>query len=298
MKTKNLILSGSLFVGLFIFNACNNNETKVTPESGDINTDVIEQEIALEDLEESVFDELDSYFAEEIELAGISGLKSAAEDDKPIGCPTITIDRPEDAKYPKIVTFDFGIENCEDRFGRIKRGQVIVTVTDRHWNEGATRTVEFKDFYVNDNSITGSKINKNEGKDEDNHWYFSHVIDVTIETTEGITWNRKVDKIRTMVAGDETKAPRDDAFLITGTSSGTSSKGYSVSRKITTPVYRERVCRFPLSGIIEIIRTKDEVSTTIWLDYGNAETCDYKATVTNAEGEIKEIALGRRFKKK
>ena len=296
MKTRNLFLSGSLFIGLLMFNACDNSD-KIDPNSN-IDTNLVEQEAALEDLEESIFDEVDAYLSQELELSAVSGLKSASADSVEQGCPTVLVDRPEDEKYPKVVTFDFGTENCEDRFGRIKRGKVIVTVTGPHWVEGSERTVEFEDFYVNDNSVTGSKKHKNEGKNEEGQWYFSTTIDVTHETTEGISWTRKVDRIRTMVAGDDTRNPWDDAFTISGTSSGSSSEGYSVTREITTPLYRERVCRFPLSGTVEIIRTKDGVSKTVWLDHGDGETCDNKATVTNEEGEVKEISLGKRFKKK
>ncbi|MGQ1785944.1 MULTISPECIES: hypothetical protein [unclassified Saccharicrinis] len=297
MKTKNLILSGMLMAGLFMFNACDKNDSAVM-DSDDVDTDVVEQSVSIEDLEESIFDEIDVYLSQESELAAVSELKSALEDDEPQGCPTVYVDRPEDARYPKVVTFDFGEENCEDRFGRMKRGKVIVTVTNRHWVEGATRTVEFEDFYVNDNGISGSKVYTNEGKNDDDKWYFSTVINITIETTEGITWTRTVDRTRTMIAGDDTRNVWDDAFLITGGSSGTSSEGYSVTREITVPVYRERVCRFPLSGNVEIVRVKDDVSKTVWLDYGSSDTCDNKATVTDEDGNVKEISLGGRFNKK
>lgn len=295
MKTTKLILSG-LCVGLFVFNACDNIDSKVVPESNDMSIDVVEQGLALDDLEESIFDEIDAYFSQETELAAVTGLKSATNEDTGPKCPSVSVDRPDDARYPKVVTFDFGTENCEDRFGRMKRGKVIVTVTDRYWKEGAERKVSFEDFFVNDNAVKGTKKYKNEGKNEDGQWYFSTMIDVTVETVEGISWTKKTDKIRTMVAGDNTRNPWDDAFLISGTSSGSSSEGYTVTREITTPVYRERACRFPISGTLEIVRTKGDVSNTVWLDYG--ETCDNKATITNQAGEVKEIMLGKRFRRR
>ncbi|TLX77663.1 hypothetical protein E9993_03200 [Labilibacter sediminis] len=297
MKTKNLLLSGTLALGLIMFNACSENDADapLVPQV-EVNTDITEQDAEIEDLVESVFDELDAYLSADTETSTSAQLKSAEEN--PIGCPTVIVDRPEDARYPKVVTFDFGTENCEDRHGRLKRGKIIVTKTGPHFNAGSERTVEFDDFYVNDNSVDGTRKYKNEGQNDDGNWEFSTDIDVTIETTEEISWTRKAAKTRTMIAGADTKRyPWDDEFLITGTSSGTSSLGFGVEREITTAIYRKRTCKFPVSGIVEVVKTKDDVQTKTWLDYGAGE-CDYNATVTDEEGNVKEITLGKRFKKR
>ncbi|WP_066629900.1 hypothetical protein [Labilibacter marinus] len=295
MKTKNLLLSGALFAGLLMFNACDDSPTVDTPAEPTVDTDITEQQIAIDDVVESVFDELDATLSTDYEMGSTTELKSAGEQ---VGCPTVIVDRPEDAKYPKTVTFDYGTENCEDKHGRLKRGKIIVTKTGPHWQAGSERTVVFEDFFVNDNSVEGSRKYKNEGLNEDENWEFSVNIDVTVETTEEISWTKKADKIRTLIAGGDTKGyPWDDQFLITGTSSGTSSMGYSVAREITTPILRKRDCRFAVSGIIEIVKTKDGEAKTTWLDYGDG-TCDYKAVVTDEEGNTKEIMLGKRFKKK
>ena len=290
MKTRNLILSGALLAGLVMFSACDKSDSPNFDT--DVETDVIEQSEAIEDIVESVIDEIDAALASDLEVAGEAALKSAAEE---VGCPTVTVDRPEDARYPKVVTFDYGTENCEDRHGRMKRGKVIVTKTGPHWTEGSERTVVFEDFFVNDNAVEGSRTYRNEGQNEDGNWEFSTTVNVTVTTIEEISWTRAADKIRTLVAGADTKNVWDDEFLITGTSSGASSEGYSVAREITTPLLKKRVCRFPVSGVIEIVRSKDETSVTVLLDYGTGE-CDNKATVTDEEGNVEEIMLGRKFK--
>ncbi|MCW3788752.1 hypothetical protein [Plebeiibacterium sediminum] len=292
MKTRNLLLSTLVLLGVS-FTACDKEDTKSLSNDMDVNLE--EQTAAVDDIVESVFDELDASLTMDVELGGTTELKSVYEE---VGCPTVDIVLPEEGRYPIQVTFDYGTENCEDRHGRLKRGKIVVIKTGPHWEAGSERTVEFVDFYVNENRVEGTRKFKNEGQNNDLNWQFSINIDVTVVTTEGITWTRKADKIRTMIAGADT--PRniwDDEFLITGTSSGTSSEGYEVAREITSPLYVQRICRFPLSGIIEIVRTYAGETATTWLDYGDGE-CDYKATVSDEEGNEVEITLGGRFKNK
>ncbi len=296
MKTKNLILSGVFFLGLVAFSSCDDSSSVVESLDNSLDTDVIEQQEAIEDAVESVFDDIEATLSTDFEMSSTTQLKSASEDEMPVGCPAVIIEHPEDTTYPKVITYDYGTENCEDRHGILKRGKVIVTKTGPHWEAGSERTVVFEDFYVNDNSIVGSRTFQNEGQNEDGNWYFSVNIDVTVETTEEITWTHQVSRIRTLIAGADTpRYPWDDQFLITGTSSGSSSLGYSVTREITTPVLKKKDCRFPVSGMVEIVRTKDGVSAKAWLDYGEGE-CDYKATVTDEDGNVEEILLGKRFK--
>ncbi len=292
MKTKNLFLAGLFLFGV-LFASCDKNDSNTLDTS--VDTDIEEQDAAIEDIVESVLDELDSSLSSDPELAGSASLKSTAEE---VGCPTITIELSEEGRYPIVVTFDYGTENCEDRHGRLKRGSVIVTKTGPHWEVGSERTVDFDEFYVNDNKVDGIRTFKNEGQNVDLNWEFSITIDVTVTTVEGISWTRKADRIRTMIAGSDTpKYVWDDEFLVTGTSSGTSSLGCAVEREITTALYRKRICRFPVSGVIQIVKTYDDVLTTSWLDYGEGE-CDYKATVIDEDGNVTEITLGRRFKNK
>lgn len=294
MKTRNLFLSGTLLFGLFLFNACGDDSNSVSPLSQDVNTDITEQDAELEDLVEAVSEELDAYLSEGTDISTSAQLKSNNENIP--SC--LTVESPDDAVYPIVITFDFGTENYEDRHGREKRGQIIVTKTGPYWEEGSERTVEFVDFYINDNAIVGSEKYKNEGLNDDGNLEFSINIDVTLETTENVSWTRKANKIRTMIVGADTENNAwDDEFLISGTSSGTSSLGCSVEREITTPIYRKRTCRFPLSGIVEIVKTLDGVTTTTWLNYGDGE-CDYTATVTEEDGNTKEITLENRFRKR
>ena len=287
MKTRNLLIGGVLLTGLFTFVACDKDDSAGL--STDVETGVLEQSEAIEDIVESVIDEIDAALASDVELAGEAVLKSVVEE---VGCPTIIVDQ----KYPKVITFDYGTENCEDIHGRMKRGKVVVTKTGPHWTEGSERTVVFDGFYVNNNSVEGSRAYKNEGQNEDGNWEFSTTVSVTVTTTEEISWTRTANRIRTMIAGADTKRNVwDDEFLITGSTSGFSSEGYSVTREITTPLLKKRVCRFPVSGVVEIVRTKDDAAVTKWLDYGEGE-CDYKAIVTDEEGNTKEVVLGRRFR--
>jgi hypothetical protein len=292
MKTKHFVIPGILFASFFILNSCDqtNDVTSFNKEVAD--TNITEQNEAIEDIIEGVFDDIDSYLAADTEL--YPQLKSG---DNSANCPNILIEQPEDTKYPKVILFDYGDENCQDEFGRQKRGRVIVTKTASHWKVGSERRVEFDDFFVNDNGVTGKRKYKNEGKNEEGHWTFEVDVDITIHKTEDVEWTKKTTRTRTLIAGADTrKQNNDDVYLITGTSVYTNTKGYTIIREITTPLYREKVCRFPSSGIVEIVKEKNNTSTTQHLDYGNGE-CDNIATLYNESGESKEITLGKNMGK-
>ncbi len=291
MKSKSLLLG--LFLLSILFTSCDKTESNI--DDTNVDTNVEEQNAAVDDIVESVFDEIDSSLSLDSELSTSASLKASSEET---GCPTVTVELPEDGIYPLVVTFDYGTDNCEDRHGRLKRGKVIVTKTGPYWESGSERMVEFDDFYVNDNKVEGIRKFINEGQNIDLNWEFSIDVDITVQSTEDITWTRTSSKTRTLIAGADT--PRyiwDDEFLVTGSASGESSEGYAVTREITTPLYRKRICRFPVSGVIEVVRSYNDDNVTSWLDYGDGE-CDYKATVTDESGNVAEITLGGRFRNK
>jgi hypothetical protein len=93
-----------------------------------------------------------------------------------------------------------------------------------------------------------------------------------------------------MVKGSST--PRyiwDDEIEVTGWATGSSSKGWVYTHTITKPVVLARICRFPLSGTIYV----ENMNSEFTLDYGTGE-CDNIATITDAEGNVKQIVLGRK----
>jgi hypothetical protein len=103
---------------------------------------------------------------------------------------------------------------------------------------------------------------------------------------------REFEREREWIAGFDTRTPWDDECLVTGYASGTTWKGITYENTITTSLHWKRVCKFFVSGVIEIVRNGGEPLT---LDYGDGE-CDAVATISRGD-EVKEITLRHKHRK-
>jgi hypothetical protein len=189
--------------------------------------------------------------------------------------------------FPKTITIDFG-DGCETKNGRIKTGKIIITQTDQMLVVGATRTIIFDGFSVNDISVTGERTVVNKGDNSDGNLVFS--IDGEMTATNGNKSRKRVfSRQREWVAGRETCDRTDDEFKITGNATITAGKR-TITREITEPLYiAPGVCKYPKSGKIFIDRGRGQGT----IDFGDG-TCDNIATLTTSKGKVKEIDLDKR----
>jgi len=74
-------------------------------------------------------------------------------------CVTVT---ETSTTFPKVITFDFGA-GCTGPNGHTKKGKIIVDMSGPLTDIGATRSISFDEFYLNDYKITGTKDLTNEG---------------------------------------------------------------------------------------------------------------------------------------
>ena len=123
---KKSISFPALFAIIFlVFTSCTVNERKAMPLN---DLDMAVEEIFADDLYEDVFSEsFDILF----DPSDYYTFKSSIGDDEDEGhyCRTKTVEHPENTKYPKVVTIDFG-DGCEDRHGHIRSGKMIITITN------------------------------------------------------------------------------------------------------------------------------------------------------------------------
>ncbi len=293
MKTRNLFLSAIVATGLF-FTACENKEEVVLEEPIDIEA-IIQEDTDMEDILDLVSEQVDAYTSLDIEgsYADVSQLKGATED---VVYPIVTKEHLEEGKfYPIRITIDYGPENHKILVRKIKeawvRGKIIIVKTGPHYVPDTKRTVTFEDYHFNDNSIEGTKEYENQGKNDDGNFVFAWTVEIKVTTPEGKWISRIVNKQREKIAGADTRNIWDDEFIVTGSSSGSNSNGYTYNRTILdeNPIWRKRVCRFPVKGTVSIVNS----NRSFTLDYGDGE-CDALATITDEEGNIKNIVLGRK----
>jgi len=202
-------------------------------------------------------------------------------------CPMIIVEHPDSLFFPRTITIDFG-DGCETFHGRIKSGKIIIRVSAPIHKAGSVRTVSFEDYYINDHHIEGSKTLTNKGFNEDGNMNWDVILrGGKITFPDGQVTTRTLNHNREWISGIET--PRywwDDEWHITGTANGINVDGISYNNTITTPILIKAVCRFPVSGIIDM--EIDDLGTMIF-DYGNGE-CDNEATVTYGD-QVRTISL-------
>jgi len=295
MKTRSLFLSAIVAAG-FMFTSCEKQDEQVQEPAPDIEA-IVQDDAEMEDIIDAVADQVDAYTSLDIEgsypeLSDID-LKSATEE---IDYPIVTKEHLEEGRfYPVKITVDYGPENHKIIVHRTKiawvRGKIIIVKTGPHYRPNTQRIVTFEDYYFNDNKVEGKKIYENLGKNDAGNFVFSWTVEMKVTSPEG-KWRSHIEnKQREKIAGADTKSIWDDEFLITGSTSGSNSGGFSYNRTILddNPLWRKRVCRFPVKGTVSIVNSK----RTYTLDYGDGE-CDALATITDSEGNTKEIVLGRR----
>jgi len=204
-------------------------------------------------------------------------------------CVTITLDT---TVSPKLLTIDFGEENCLCNDGKYRRGKILITFTGRYFEEGTVITTGFDNYFVDDNHVDGTKILTNMGQNDDGHPYFTIVVNGVIYLADDagtISWN--ANKTRTWIEGYTTRKKMDDVYLIEGDAEGIRASGFTWEREILNPLRKEMSCRWIVSGTVEI-RPQD--LPVRLLDFGDG-TCDNQATVL-IDGVTYTITLKNKFR--
>jgi hypothetical protein len=248
-------------------------------------TSVEESAIAGENLSD-LFTDMSSLSSENDGLFSTSGsdfqIKDVA-DAMSNSCGEVSIS-PLTNTWPKTMTIDFGDGCTEENMTR--KGKIIAVFTDRFKNTGAKVTVTFENFQVNEHKIEGTKIIRNNGKNAAGN--FNYTIEVSkskISSSDKAISFSSVNNIE-WVEGSATRTPADDIFSITGTASGTNSKGNEFSLSIVKPLIKKVSCRFIVAGSADI---KTGTRPTRTIDYGSGD-CDNKASVS-VENVTREITL-------
>jgi hypothetical protein len=271
MKTIKWLFSTVLLMGLFL-TACNKDSTTDLTADSQQQMTASEDQATVSDLYEDVSDQVD----DAIETRG-----GGAND-----CPIVTVE-PGDGSYPRTVTIDFGTDGCEGPNGRIRKGQIVVTVSDTMSNEGAVRTVTFVDFSIDDAQIEGTKTLTNLGSDANGNVAFNRTVSggqITFPNGDVATW--EADHTLTQVAGGSTPYGWDNIFEITGGSSGVNRNGKAYTVEIITPLVKKRSCPWIVAGV-KSLTVEDK---TLTINYGEGD-CNRKALVTLPNGTQKIILI-------
>ncbi len=290
MKTRKWIfILSAVIAGAFVFSSCEKNSNSPGVITGDDEITARDNTL-MENLLDDAMDAADQ--ATMLVDAWIfdndgNTLKSASGVVVSDSCPTITVDRPDSTRWPKVITIDYG-ELCTGFFGHTRSGKIVITITGRYMKPGSERTIELVDYYCNGIHVEGTRTVKNEGRNADGNLSFRvELSGGKISKSDTVFMTRDFVRYREWVAGEDTRNRWDDVFFITGEASGVNFRGHTYHKVITSPLEWARSCRFIKSGTVSI--TIDDRPPVI-LDYGDG-TCDNLATLTRGD-QTKEIELG------
>ena len=189
-------------------------------------------------------------------------------------CATIVHDT---TTSPRTITINFGTANCLCNDGRYRRGVINVSYTGRYRDSLSTHTITFTNYFVNDNQVLGTKTVTNNGRNNAGNLTFSISVNGSvIKANNGGTITWASSRTREWIAGENTLIWSDDAYLISGTASGTNSAGNSYTANITTALKIKLSCKWIVSGQMELTPSGKATRTINW---GNGD-CDDDATVT------------------
>ena len=201
-------------------------------------------------------------------------------------CATITV-APNDSTYPKTITIDFGT-GCLGLDGKFRSGAIVVHLTAPLRRPGSVVTITFRNYFVNRVHLEGTKIISNLS-DPPGHKWSVQVVGGKVTFPSGRGWSYQSLKVKTQVAGMDTRIVRDDVYEITGRSQTEFNGGLTITLNTESPLVKKVACPWISDGKLKI-KINDRV---LYLDYGipNNGQCDNKALLTWNNGAGQRVII-------
>lgn len=271
MKTRSfLLITTTLMMVAVVITSCRRNRDSTLSSSNNA-------------LAESMFDDVYKQIDDAASQQDSLTQKTATYTLATAQCATVTLEPvTQGQQWPKRLTIDFGTTNCVGQDGRVRTGKIICEFTGFYREEGTVITTTLDNYHVNGNLVEGTHSVTNEGRNANNHIYFTiSVVGARVTTPDGqIDWTST--RTRTWVEGEETtwwtdglNGILDDVYEIDGTASGTNIEGGAFTAEITEPLRIQIGCRWVTKGKLDL--TPQNLATRT-VDYGDG-TCDNAASV-------------------
>lgn len=296
MKTTPLLVT-VMITGLF-FSACKkNDDASSTAGKEEFATTASQSDAAAELVFDDVFNNMMGV-STEVGIGGTgvfgradvsSGSTNRLEGVDSTTCYTLITKQLNTAtRFPLQITIDFGA-GCTDRYGRTRKGKIIIVYTGHLAISGNSATTTFDGYSLENVKVEGTYKLSNTGT-IDKKSYTTQVINAKLSQSNGnyIQWNS--EKTVAQIEGGSTPLiGLDDVFSITGKAGGAvliDGKYFQWSTAITAPLTKRYICRWISRGTLSLMKGNDAVAV---LDYGSG-TCDNKASFS-VNGQVHEITL-------
>ena len=267
MKKTILILS----ILTILLYACKDEDVINTPEQ--TSTQASQDHLFVE----NIFNDINRVVEDGFNDNGLS--KSSCANYKSIA---------SDSSDADTLIIDFGEVDCLDKYGKLRRGKIIIIYTAPYQDSLSQISTTFDHYYVNStNWVQGSRTVTNLGRNVNGDMVFEIVVNANITTEIGrIDWisNRTrfwTDGINT------TQYPFDDIYTVVGSASGNGLNNRDFTVNITDSLEVNLGCLLPtitynkrcviVSGKVKVT---PEGYTEREIDYGMGGcNCDFSVTI-------------------
>jgi hypothetical protein len=179
-----------------------------------------------------------------------------------------------------LMHFHYGEVNrwCPDN--KFRRGQYYANFSSSGFLPGVTAIITFDSLFVDDALVQGEITITNLGLNADNKFQFSYKVQngliTKTDSANSFVIGYQTDFTVTWTQGSETPFVHDDDIMVlTGTSSGTSSKNQNFTLSVKEPVYDYFDCNWLVKGIYDITVPGAKVQTGT-IDYITDDNCFYQ----------------------
>ena len=275
MRNGMMYVAFSLVLGaLFILGGCRENPNNPTVESIVSATDnaIAENEFA------NIFEYVDDEGAN----SAVFG-KSVGQAELRPACATVTVD-----SVNRMLTLDFGDENCLGKDGLYRRGKIIAQFIGQYREPGASVVISLEDYFVQDNAVEGTKTI---ARTSDSSWSVK-VSEAEITGPNGDSHSWSSEREVTRIQGHGTFTPWDDIYQYTGSANGINRNGVEYSVTVDEPLIKKIQIGCLKNFVDGVLTISNSRGGTLSVDYdpiGDAP-CDKTAEVT-INGETRIITL-------
>ena len=197
-------------------------------------------------------------------------------------CITITVVAQQN--YRQII-LDFGTDGCIVN-NHLIRGQIVFDYTRNPDAQQITINYNLVDFYFDAKNVIASRSILKELSNENGNPQFTHSLDITVIWPNGIQASREGTRVREWVEGFGSGVFSDNVFEVTGNWTATFVNGNTHTYEVVTPLRREVICSYFVSGTFDVQRTNFGGI----FDFGDGG-CDNEASFTFNNGQEITITL-------
>jgi hypothetical protein len=243
MNASNKYMRKKSFLLVFLFSTCIVVSCHKSDRDGDHeNASVLDNLLALEIVNDVYYQVMDAA-SQQTEF-----YKTQSQ------CATISVSpAAPDSTFPKIMSIDYGTVSCPDDHAVNHSGKLEVQFSNKPGVYNTSITITFTDYSYNGAMVTGNVTIKNKGLNkEGNPVYYITVKDMLIMSDKKNYISYTCAYNKEWISGDDTPAVGDDAFYITGTSSGINHVGNSYTAKVDSSLRFDNTCKHFLSGTVLI----------------------------------------------